>query len=75
MTSRPNLFSVDLEEWFHICGVDGSLAPSCWDQLPSRVEIGLPDVGLVPIGEIAVRGIAEPVSVYSLPGSDVPAER
>jgi class 3 adenylate cyclase len=32
----------------------------------------LPDVGLVPIGEIAVRGIAEPVSVYSLP---VPNDR
>ena len=38
MTSPPNLFSVDLEEWFHICGVDGALARNRWDQLPSRVE-------------------------------------
>lgn len=38
MTSRPNIFSVDLEEWFHICGVDGPLAPDHWDQLPSRVD-------------------------------------
>jgi polysaccharide deacetylase family protein (PEP-CTERM system associated) len=38
VTSRPNLFCVDLEEWFHICGVDGALARNHWDQLPSRVE-------------------------------------
>jgi polysaccharide deacetylase family protein (PEP-CTERM system associated) len=34
-----NLFTVDLEEWFHICGVDGPLAPEHWDKLPSRVEL------------------------------------
>jgi polysaccharide deacetylase family protein (PEP-CTERM system associated) len=34
-----NLFTVDLEEWFHICGVGGSLAPEQWDTLPSRVEL------------------------------------
>lgn len=33
-----NVFTVDLEEWFHICGVGGELAPSNWDRLPSRVE-------------------------------------
>jgi polysaccharide deacetylase family protein (PEP-CTERM system associated) len=33
-----NVFTVDLEEWFHICGVGGPLAPSNWDHLPSRVE-------------------------------------
>lgn len=33
-----NAFTVDLEEWFHICGVDGALAPDNWDALPSRVE-------------------------------------
>lgn len=33
-----NAFTVDLEEWFHICGVDG-LAADRWDALPSRVEV------------------------------------
>jgi peptidoglycan-N-acetylglucosamine deacetylase len=33
-----NGFSVDVEEWFHICGAPQSLAPRCWDTLPSRVE-------------------------------------
>jgi polysaccharide deacetylase family protein (PEP-CTERM system associated) len=38
--TRPvNLFTVDLEEWFHICGVGGSLACENWDRLPSRVEL------------------------------------
>jgi polysaccharide deacetylase family protein (PEP-CTERM system associated) len=39
VTTPVNLFTVDLEEWFHICGVDGSLAPANWDRLPSRVEL------------------------------------
>lgn len=30
--------TVDLEEWFHICGAGGALHPSNWDALPSRVE-------------------------------------
>ena len=34
-----NAFTVDLEEWFHICGVDGPLAPPHWDRLPSRVDL------------------------------------
>ncbi len=39
MGSDPgNLFTVDLEEWFHVCGVGGPLAPHNWDRLPSRVE-------------------------------------
>jgi polysaccharide deacetylase family protein (PEP-CTERM system associated) len=29
-------FTVDLEEWFHICGVD-ALGTAAWDTLPSRV--------------------------------------
>jgi polysaccharide deacetylase family protein (PEP-CTERM system associated) len=29
--------TVDVEEWFHICGVDGDLASQHWDALPSRV--------------------------------------
>jgi polysaccharide deacetylase family protein (PEP-CTERM system associated) len=33
-----NVFTVDLEEWFHVCGVGGALAPARWDRLPSRVE-------------------------------------
>jgi polysaccharide deacetylase family protein (PEP-CTERM system associated) len=33
-----NAFTVDLEEWFHVCGVGGALAPANWDALPSRVE-------------------------------------
>jgi polysaccharide deacetylase family protein (PEP-CTERM system associated) len=33
-----NVFTVDLEEWFHICGVGGALAPANWDRLPARVE-------------------------------------
>ena len=34
---RANAFTVDVEEWFHICGVDGALSPARWDALPSRV--------------------------------------
>lgn len=33
-----NAFTVDTEEWFHICGVE-ALADSRWDTLPSRVEL------------------------------------
>lgn len=32
-----NAFTIDVEEWFHICGVDGRLAPANWTTLPSRV--------------------------------------
>ena len=35
--SRANAVTVDVEEWFHICGVGGPLAPSNWTRLPSRV--------------------------------------
>ena len=41
MGSHPrNVFTVDLEEWFHICasGLD-ALDPERWDRLPSRVEL------------------------------------
>jgi polysaccharide deacetylase family protein (PEP-CTERM system associated) len=34
---RANAFTVDVEEWFHICGVDGPVAPALWETLPSRV--------------------------------------
>jgi polysaccharide deacetylase family protein (PEP-CTERM system associated) len=33
-----NFLTVDVEEWFHVCGVGGALAPDAWDALPSRVE-------------------------------------
>jgi polysaccharide deacetylase family protein (PEP-CTERM system associated) len=32
-----NAFTVDVEEWFHMCGIGGQLAPGRWEQLPSRV--------------------------------------
>jgi polysaccharide deacetylase family protein (PEP-CTERM system associated) len=32
-----NAFTVDVEEWFHVCGVD-ALAFQHWDRLPSRVQ-------------------------------------
>jgi len=39
MTGTPcNIFTVDLEEWFHICG-PSALAPDGWAGLPSRVEL------------------------------------
>lgn len=33
-----NAFTVDTEEWFHICGVD-TLAPAHWTALPSRIDL------------------------------------
>ncbi len=33
-----NILTVDLEDWFHICGVDDVLPQSKWPQLESRVE-------------------------------------
>ncbi len=33
-----NVFTVDVEEWFHVCGVD-ALSMRQWDQLPSRVHL------------------------------------
>ena len=33
-----NLFTVDVEDWFHVCGVGGPLQQSNWHALPSRVE-------------------------------------
>jgi len=32
-----NCLTVDVEEWFHICGVGGPLGRQHWDRLPSRV--------------------------------------
>jgi polysaccharide deacetylase family protein (PEP-CTERM system associated) len=33
-----NALTVDVEEWFHVCGVP-ALAPQYWDRLESRVEL------------------------------------
>lgn len=33
-----NALTVDVEEWFHVCGVP-ALAPAHWDRLESRVEL------------------------------------
>jgi hypothetical protein len=35
--ARTNAFTVDVEEWFHVCGAGGALAPARWHDLPSRV--------------------------------------
>jgi polysaccharide deacetylase family protein (PEP-CTERM system associated) len=34
----PNAFTIDVEEWFHVCGVP-ALAEPRWDGLVSRVEL------------------------------------
>ena len=39
MSVPLNAFTVDLEDWFHVCGVGGALGADHWDQLPSRVEL------------------------------------
>jgi polysaccharide deacetylase family protein (PEP-CTERM system associated) len=36
--SNPCIFSVDVEDWFHILQVPGAPPLSSWDSLPSRVE-------------------------------------
>jgi polysaccharide deacetylase family protein (PEP-CTERM system associated) len=32
-----NIFTVDVEDWFHVCGAGGQLDRRHWDALPSRV--------------------------------------
>jgi peptidoglycan-N-acetylglucosamine deacetylase len=32
-----NILSVDVEEWFHVCGAHDALHPRHWPELPSRV--------------------------------------
>jgi len=34
-----NLLTIDLEDWFHICGVEDVLPPSACSRLESRVEV------------------------------------
>lgn len=38
MSNPGNVFTVDLEEWFHVCGVSGPIARERWGRLPPRVE-------------------------------------
>ena len=33
-----NILTVDLEDWFHICGVENLLPEAGWSELESRVE-------------------------------------
>jgi len=37
LTPARNAFTVDVEEWFHICGAGARLAPDRWEAFPSRV--------------------------------------
>jgi polysaccharide deacetylase family protein (PEP-CTERM system associated) len=32
-----NAFTVDVEEWFHVCGVNGLADPAQWEAFPSRI--------------------------------------
>jgi polysaccharide deacetylase family protein (PEP-CTERM system associated) len=34
----PNVLTVDVEEWFHVCGVPGLEGPEQWTLLPSRAD-------------------------------------
>jgi polysaccharide deacetylase family protein (PEP-CTERM system associated) len=36
---RANAMTVDVEEWFHVCGAGPELAPDRWPTLPSRVAL------------------------------------
>lgn len=37
----PNIFSVDVEDWFHILDLPSTPPPDTWDTLPSRVRDNL----------------------------------
>ena len=60
-----NAFTVDVEEWFHICGVGGPLSPANWMHLPSRVVsttrrlLDLLDVAQIPAAFFVVGWVAE----------------
>ena len=60
-----NAFTVDVEEWFHICGAGDLLGPSNWAQLPSRVVsttrrlLDLLDAAEIPATFFIVGWIAE----------------
>ena len=52
---RANAFTVDVEEWFHICGAGAELAPDRWDRLPTRV-VGTTRALLDDLAAAGVRG-------------------
>jgi polysaccharide deacetylase family protein (PEP-CTERM system associated) len=33
-----NILTVDLEDWFHICGIEHTIPPSSWPRLESRIR-------------------------------------
>ncbi len=39
MGNTRNAFTVDLEDWFHICAAGEALAPANWERLPARVDL------------------------------------
>jgi peptidoglycan-N-acetylglucosamine deacetylase len=36
-----NALTVDVEEWFHVCGIERNLPRERWDELESRVELSV----------------------------------
>ena len=40
LSPLPNILTVDVEDWFHICGVSAQLPRSSWSRLEHRVERG-----------------------------------
>ena len=36
-----NALTVDVEEWFHVCGIERSVPRERWDELESRVELSV----------------------------------
>ena len=37
----PDVFTIDVEDWFHIMEVTGTPELASWDALPSRIEANL----------------------------------
>ena len=68
-----NFLTVDVEEWFHVCGVGGPLAPERWPLLPSRVEFTT-DITLT---LLARRGVTAHVLLdgFGCKGNNVSAAR
>lgn len=39
-----HILTIDLEEWFHVCGAEATLPPSRWDELPGQLPGVLSDL-------------------------------
>jgi len=50
-----NAFTVDVEDWFHICGVEDFISTSSWKELESRVTIGTEKI-LEMLGKRNIKG-------------------